>query len=43
MTADDMNNIVTSAEECGKFGDISDEESYSYIALIGILLFICIR
>ena len=33
MTADEMNNIVTSAEEHGKFGDISNEESYSYIEL----------
>ena len=43
MTTDELNNIVTSAEECGKFGDISDKESYSYISLIFILLFICIR
>ena len=38
MTADETNNIVTSAEEHGIFGDISNEESYFYM----ICLYICI-
>ena len=39
MTADEMNNIVTSAEEHGKFGDISNEESYSYMICLYIRIY----